>query len=81
MQEYIAFFKDGHIQLGGKPTSVNTKDPVAVKQLHDATEKLQLSAEDLTRISSSKGIEGIYYNQDSTYKIALVVKKRLLAHT
>lgn len=65
MKEWMAFFKDGHTQVsqGGKTV------------IGDSTELIPLTPEKLFHLKAKNGIEGIYYNVDSTYKIAIISSK------
>jgi hypothetical protein len=61
MEEWIAFFKDGHTSVtpGDGPPIVDSPETLAIPPM----------------TGGEKGIEGIYYNPDSTYKIAIIRSK------
>jgi hypothetical protein len=65
MEEWIAFFKDGH-------TSVNPGDGPPIV---DSAESVAIPPERLQALRRGKGIEGIYYNPDSTYTMAIISSK------
>ena len=66
MNEWLLFFKDGHIQVSNQ---TNVLDTVALNELIQTTEIIRLSQNQLAKLKNSKSIEGIYYSIDSTYKI------------
>jgi len=74
MNEWLAFFKDGHVEIGRNRLS---KEKYAADQekLAQSIEKLDVSEIKLKHLKNAKGIEGIYWNKDSTYKIAVVKNK------
>jgi uncharacterized protein len=72
MQAYIAYFKDGHIQLSSKQPEVKEGDTAAMRRLHAQTETLQTPKSRLEVLRKSTGFEGIYTNSDSTYTVAIV---------
>lgn len=72
MNEWLLFFKDGHIQISNQP---NVLDTVALNELIQTREIIRISQSQLTKLKNSNSIEGIYYYVDSTYKIALVKNK------
>ena len=65
MEEWIAFFKDGHTAVtpGNGPPII------------DSVETVSIPPAKLHMLEEEKGIEGIYYNPDSTYKIAIIRSK------
>ncbi len=79
IQEWLKYFKDKHIQIGGDfPRVDDENDSAAIDRISKTAEYLIVGRKDLQRIQQQKdlsNVEGIYYNQDSTYKVALVKNK------
>jgi hypothetical protein len=71
LNEWIGFFKDGHIEVGRNRLS---KEKYAADQerLVASVEKQLVGEQDLDRLKKSAGIEGIYWDKDSVYKIAVI---------
>ena len=70
IQKWFAFFKDGHIQLTwdrSHPLSVEQQ-----KRLEKEYVGSLLSEKKIEELKNSKTIEGIYWNADSLYQIAIV---------
>ncbi|PTT01627.1 hypothetical protein DBR11_06880 [Pedobacter sp. HMWF019] len=74
INEWLGFFKDGHIQVGRNRIS-GEKEKVWLDKRIQGIERVNLSVTELAALKSSKGITGIYDNGDSTAKIA-VIKNR-----
>lgn len=73
MYDWLAFFKDGHIQLAGNQPD---KDSIAVQARIKNTETIHLSEAQINALKkSSDPIEGIYADDDSTYTIAIIKNK------
>lgn len=74
INEWIGFFKDGHVEIGRNRLS---KEKYAADQdrLIQSREKLSLSEAQVNGLKKARGIEGIYWSKDSTYKIALIKNK------
>lgn len=70
IQKWFTFFKDGHIQL-----TWDRSNPVSIEQQQGFEKELAgslLPDKKLEQLRNSKEIEGIYWSQDSLYKIAIV---------
>lgn len=74
INEWLTFFKDGHIQIGRNRIS-KEKEEAKLQERIQAVECLSLSDEELTNLKKTKGITGIYWNEDSTFKIAVIKNK------
>jgi len=74
INEWLAFFKDGHIQIGRNRISKEIEE-AKLKERIQAIEHLNLSNEELTNLKNTKGITGIYWNEDSTSRIAVIKNK------
>lgn len=74
MSNWLAFFRDGHIQIGRDRIS-NENEKIALQKRLDAIESLKLSDAEIAILQHSKGLTGIYWNEDSTSRIALVKNK------
>ncbi|KIO76473.1 hypothetical protein TH53_14640 [Pedobacter lusitanus] len=71
INEWIGFFKDGHIEVGRNRLSPE-KHAADQKRLVQQIEKVVISDADLSRLKNSKSIEGIYWDKDSIYKVAVI---------
>ena len=65
MRQWLNFFQDAHNYLTQQTQPACT----------DCGETVLLPASTLTELQTGKSIQGIYYNRDSTYKIAIVKNK------
>lgn len=74
MNNWLAFFKDGHIQIGRDRIS-NDKEKIALQKRIGATESLKLSDAEFSALQNSKDLTGIYWDEDSTSRIAIVRNK------
>jgi len=74
INEWLTFFKDGHIQIGRNRIS-KEKEEAKIQERIQAMERLSLSNEELTNLKNTKGITGIYWNEDSTSRIAVIRNK------
>jgi len=71
INEWIAFFKDGHIEVGRNRLSKEKYD-ADQNRLIAGVEKQVVGEEELSRLKKSGGIEGIYWDKDSVYKVAVI---------
>lgn len=70
IQKWFAFFKDGHIQL-----TWDRSNPLSVEEQKKLEKEYRgelLSEKKIEQLKKSKTIEGIYWNVDSLYRIAIV---------
>lgn len=74
MNQWLDFFKDGHIQIHLRKLTGVSEDEV-LQHIARNTEILSLSPESITALKTSAGIPGIYWSKDSVYRIALVKDK------
>lgn len=72
--EWLAWFKDRHIQFRGH-FNLNELGEDERKTLINKREGIVLDDQLLASLEKSTGIEGIYWIQDSTYQIALVKRE------
>ena len=70
INEWLDYFKDGHIQVRSNfvPGDV---DSVRLREIIDGTEIIHLPDSRVEDLRDSDTIEGIYFNRDSTYKVAV----------
>lgn len=71
MAEYIEGFHDGHIQLSSPQSHTPASDSIYAAYLLANTETIALTEAQKSG-QGATGREGIYYNRDSTYKVAVV---------
>ncbi|WP_431292806.1 S41 family peptidase [Pedobacter sp. P26] len=74
INEWLTFFKDGHIQIGRNRIS-KEREEAKLQERIQAMERLSLSSQELARLKNAKGIMGIYWTEDSTSRIAVVRNK------
>ena len=74
INEWLSFFKDGHIQIGRNRIS-KEREEAKLQERIQAIERLSLSNKELTNLKNTKGIIGIYWNEDSTSRIAVIKNK------
>jgi hypothetical protein len=71
INEWIGFFKDGHIEVGRNRLSKEKYD-ADQNRLAAGVEKQVVGEEELSRLKKSAGIEGVYWDKDSVYKVAVI---------
>ena len=74
INDWLTFFKDGHIQVGRNRISKDI-EKAKLQERIQAIESIGLSNDQLTNLKNTKGITGIYWNEDSTARIALIRNK------
>lgn len=74
INEWLTFFKDGHIQIGRNRIS-KEKEEAKLQERIQAMKRLSLSSQELANLKNTKGIMGIYWNEDSTSRIAVIKNK------
>jgi len=74
MNKWLEFFRDGHIQIQLRKLPGADQQKV-VSHMAAQTEMIALSDQQLDQLRNAGGIEGVYWSQDSVYKIALVKNK------
>lgn len=74
INDWLTFFKDGHIQIGRNRIS-KEREQVKLQERIQAIERINLSNQELTNLKNTKGITGIYWNEDSTSRIAVIRNK------
>ena len=67
MKEWIAYFKDKHLLINNKIDSMHS-----TSEKHVENETIIVTPGMIESIKNSSGIEGVYYQYDSMYKIAIV---------
>lgn len=72
INDWLRFFKDGHIQIGRNRIS-KEKEKVDLQKRISNIESLKLP--ELTEIRGANGIVGIYGDKDSIFRIALIKSK------
>ena len=72
INDWLRFFKDGHIQTGRNRISIE-KEKSDLRKRVSNIESLKLP--DLAEIGKAKGIVGIYGDKDSIFRIALIKSK------
>ncbi|WP_342333098.1 S41 family peptidase [Pedobacter sp. FW305-3-2-15-E-R2A2] len=72
INDWLRFFKDGHIQIGRDRIS-KEKEKVDLQKRISNIESLKLP--ELTEIRGANGIVGIYGDKDSIFRIALIKSK------
>ncbi|MBB5635584.1 hypothetical protein HDE68_001472 [Pedobacter cryoconitis] len=71
INEWIGFFKDGHIEVGRNRLSKEKYD-ADQERLFASVEKQVVDEQVLSNLKKSVGIEGIYWDKDSVYKVAVI---------
>jgi hypothetical protein len=71
INEWIGFFKDGHIEVGRNRLSKEKYD-ADQDRLIASLEKREVSEQDIDSLKKSAGVTGIYWSKDSIYKVALI---------
>jgi hypothetical protein len=71
INEWLGFFEDGHIQVRSNFVSAGV-DSVRLSEMIAGTEIIDLPVSTLGQLRDSDTVEGIYFNRDSTYKVAVV---------
>jgi hypothetical protein len=74
MNEWLKFFKDGHIQIGRDRISGEIEKRYLEKRQSNL-ERLEISPSVLNALMKAKGVTGIYENEDTSVTIALVESK------
>ena len=74
MNEWLKFFKDGHIQIGRDRISADIEKNYLQKRKSNL-ERLEISPAVLNALMKSKGVTGIYENEDASVTIALIASK------
>ena len=74
INDWLTFFKDGHLQVGRNRIS-KAKEKIGLQQRLQRIERLHLSNEELALLKKTKGIPGIYRDQDSLIRIAVIKSK------
>lgn len=74
MNDWLKFFKDGHIQIGRDRISAEVEKNYLEKR-RSSVETLKISSSALDGLKKSKGITGIYENEDTTVRIAVIENK------
>ncbi|PSL49463.1 peptidase S41-like protein [Chitinophaga niastensis] len=67
INDWLNFFKDRHIYFGGNPLST-----VALQKIVSETENIKFTKQQLDKLKHAKGIDGIYWSNDSAYRIAII---------
>ncbi len=70
INRWLDFFKDGHIQVRSNFASAEI-DSVRLREMIAATEIIRLPDSRVEDLRDSDTVEGIYFNRDSTYKVAV----------
>ena len=70
IKEWLKYFKDNHIQVVRTPSKGN--DSALLNERIKTTERIKITPAVIKKIKESKGIEGIYYRDDSVYKVAVI---------
>ena len=70
MKEWLKYFKDNHLQIAANP--LMGEDSVILAGRIKNAETLTITPETLKELKKSKGVEGIYYEYDSVYKVAVI---------
>ncbi len=71
INEWLGFFEDGHIQVRSNFVSADI-DSARLQEVIAGTEIIELPVSKLETLYESDTVEGIYFNRDSTYKVAVV---------
>lgn len=74
INDWLTFFRDQHNTVGRERLSVE-KEKVDLQKRIDGIDRLNLSEKELQALSSSQGVTGIYWDEDSTSQIAVVKSK------
>lgn len=69
MKKFLTFFDDNHIQIASKKKE--GIDSILISE----TEIINIPNKKLDALKNSKQLEGIYFNSDSTYQVALIRNK------
>lgn len=74
INEWLTFFKDGHILIGRNRISKEREESELQERMKNIDRK-SLSSDKLSSLAKNKGTEGIYINEDSGVRIALIRSK------
>lgn len=74
INNWLSFFRDGHIQIGRNRISKAVEN-IDFERRSQSMASLKLSDAAIAELQQSKGISGIYWDQDSTMQIALIKSK------
>ncbi len=74
INNWLTFFKDGHIQIG-RNRIAKEKENIGLQRRIKDIDFFKLSDSDILTLQRSKGLTGIYWNEDSTFRIAVVKNK------
>lgn len=74
ISQWLEFFKDGHVEIGRNRMS-KEKYAEDQKRLIQNIEQLSIPDSKLHSLQFAKSVEGIYWNRDSTLKIAVISNK------
>jgi hypothetical protein len=70
MKEWLKYFKDNHLQISSNP--LMGEDSVILAGRIKNAEIVSVSPGMIKEIKKSKGVEGVYYEFDSVYKVAVI---------
>jgi len=70
MKEWLKYFKDNHIQMASNPLMGD--DSEILRDRIKNAEIVTVTPELIKEIKKSKGVEGVYYEYDSVYKVAVI---------
>lgn len=74
INNWLAFFKDGHIQVGRNRIS-KEKEEAGLSERIRGVAHLSLSNNEISDLNKNKGVAGIYWDEDSTSRIAVIKNK------
>jgi Peptidase family S41 len=70
MKDWMKYFKDNHLQISNSTTIAN--DNTMLSERIKNTEIIKLTPAILKKIKQGHDIEGVYYEDDSVYKVAVL---------
>ncbi|MCX2478250.1 S41 family peptidase [Pedobacter sp. MC2016-15] len=74
ISDWLKFFRDGHIQIGRNRISAET-EKLWLKRRTGELEHINVSDKELSALRGSKAVAGIYFDEDSTSRIAILKNK------
>jgi hypothetical protein len=67
INDWLNFFKDRHVAFGE-----NSLSAAALQKIVSETENIHLTKQQLDQLKHDKGIDGIYWSSDSSFRIAII---------
>ncbi|NIG53375.1 S41 family peptidase [Chitinophaga sp. Cy-1792] len=72
VQRYLDYFQDGHLVLYRKEDSIKRPWVEMVRKARAEVTPVKLSPQRITNLKSATGAEGIFWNKDRSFRIAVI---------